>query len=81
MNLTIEYILNNIVFACAKGTDLGTSGRQSLEGVHAVLCAKEIFEMIKNRNITFMEIERSVFETHDQGKEIVVKLARSFNLD
>lgn len=80
MNLTIEYILNNIVFTCAKGTDLETSGRQSLEGVHAVLCAKEIYEMIKNRNITFSESERPVFGTHNQGKEIVVKWAKSNNL-
>lgn len=81
MNLTIEYILNNIVFACAKGSDLGISGRQSLEGVHAVLCAKEIFVMIENRNIKFQELERPIFETHNQGKEIVAEWARSFNLD
>ena len=62
MNFTIEYILNNVIFACAKGTSLTTSERQSLEGVHAVLCAKEIFEMIKNKNITLTIFERHIFE-------------------
>ena len=81
MNFTIEYILNNVIFACAKGTSLTTSERQSLEGVHAVLCAKEIFEMIKNRNITLTIFERHIFESHDQGKELVVLWAKSVNLD
>ena len=80
MNLTLEYILNNIVFTCAKGTDLGTSGRQSLEGVHAVLCAKEIYAMIENNNIILNEYKRWFFESHDEGKDKVVEWARSVGL-
>lgn len=80
MNYTIEYILNNIVFVCARGTYM-QSERQSLEGVHAVLCAKEIFKMISDRNITFTEFERSVFDKHNQGKEFVTNWAKSVDLD
>lgn len=81
MIYTVEYILNNIVFTCAKGTDLSTSGRQSLEGVHAVLCAKEILEMLVNKNIVLLESTRKRFETHDDGKNIVEKWAELYNLD
>lgn len=81
MNYTIEYILNNIVFACAKGTDLGSSERQSLEGVHAVLCVKEILKMINDQNISLVESDRPFFENHDQGKDIVVRWADLNGLD
>ena len=81
MNYTIEYILNNIVFACAKGTDLGSSEGQSLEGVHAVLCVKEILKMINDQNISLVESDRPFFENHDQGKDIVVRWADLNGLD
>lgn len=81
MKYSVEYILNNIVFACAKGTDLGTSGRQSLEGVHAVLCANEISEMLIKQNLILFEYTRPVFEKHDLGKEIVANWARSQNVE
>jgi len=71
MNLTIEYVLNNIVFACAKGTEIGISGRQSLEGVHAVLCAKEVFTMIDSKNIVLEEYKRPLFEDHEEGKDLI----------
>lgn len=81
MKYSVEYILNNIVFACAKGTDFGTSGRQSLEGVHAVLCAKEILLMIENKNIYLEEYERNFVEDHDKGKHLVCEWAKSNNID
>lgn len=80
MNYTIEFILNNIVFACARGTLL-KSERQALEGVHAVLCAKEMFRMLTKQNLILFEYTRLVFQKHDLGKEIIADWAKSQNLE
>lgn len=80
MNYTIEYVLNDIVFGCAKGTLL-TSERQGLEGVHAVLCAKELQVMLNRQNLVLFESNRPSFEKHNEGKQIVANWAMSQNLE
>jgi len=74
------YILNNVVFPCAQGVYL-ISERPALEGVHAVLCAKEIAGMLNSNNLTLSFYDRENFETHSEGKDLVVNWAKSLSLD
>lgn len=80
MIYSINFILNDFVFACARGSYL-ISERVALEGVHAVLCAKEIYSLLNNNSLVLEIKERESFETHDEGKEIVVNWAKSKNLE
>jgi len=52
-----------------------------LEGVHAVLCAKEIAGMLNSNNLTLSFYDRENFETHSEGKDLVVNWAKSLSLD
>jgi len=64
------HILNNVVFPCAQGVYL-ISERPALEGVHAVLCAKEIAGMLNSNNLTLSFYDRENFETHSEGLAII----------
>lgn len=75
----LNFILNNVVFPCARGSFVAGE-RHSLEGVHAVLCAKEIFNLLKNRSLILELEERKSFENHNDGKKIVVEWAQLNNL-
>lgn len=79
MNYEPVFILNHIVFACSRGTYL-FSERPQLEGVHAALCAKEISELLKNKALILAIKKRDTFDTHEEGKNLVAKWAKSFNL-
>lgn len=80
LDFTPHFILNNIVFPCSRGTYI-LSERPQLEGVHAVLCAKEISILLVKKAL-ILEIRASnLFETHDEGKEKVRLWANSLNLD
>jgi len=76
----ISFILNNVVFACARGAYL-ISESQTLEGVHAVLCAKEIFDLLQKKALVLGIKEREPFETHNEGKQKVCHWAKSQGLD
>ena len=80
MKYDITFVLNNIVFPCSRGSYL-ISERQSLEGVHAVLCAKEIAIILERENLVLEINKRNIFETHDEGKEFVCSWAQSMKLD
>jgi hypothetical protein len=80
MKINIHTILNKIVFPCSRGSYL-ISERQALEGVHAVLCAKEIVNLILNKNLIIDFEKHKKFETHNQGKKIVTDWAKKNNLD
>lgn len=73
------FILNNIVFPCSVGAYL-ISERPSLEGVHAVLCAKEICELLDREALTLNVGIREKFESHNEGKKLVASWAKSQNL-
>lgn len=80
MKYDVAFILNNVVFPCARGTYL-ISERQVLEGVHAVLCAKEIFDLLERKNLLLEFVRIPEIENHDKGKEIITNWAKKFNLD
>ncbi|OGM24669.1 hypothetical protein A3D00_00025 [Candidatus Woesebacteria bacterium RIFCSPHIGHO2_02_FULL_38_9] len=80
MNYDVAFILNNIVFPCSRGTYL-FSERPALEGAHAVLCAKEICELINRKVLIFDVKQRPMFESHNEGKSIVGLWAESVNLE
>ncbi|MEK7061273.1 MAG: hypothetical protein AAB954_01280 [Patescibacteria group bacterium] len=73
-------ILNNVVFPCAQGVYL-ISERPALEGVHAVLCAKEIAGMLNGNHLTLSFYDRENFETHNEGKDLIANWAKSIGLD
>lgn len=80
MKYDLPFILNNVVFPCARGSYV-SSERQGLEGVHAVLCAKEILHLIQGGSL-ILEIERKKnFGDHKEGKNIVADWAGSKGLD
>lgn len=76
----IDFILNNVVFPCARGTYL-ISERASLEGVQAFLCAKEINSLLENKVLVLEIADKPSFESHDEGKQIVFNWAMSKSLD
>lgn len=64
MKYDVAFILNNVVFPCARGAYL-ISERQALEDVHAVLCAKEIFDLLKRKNLLLEFVRIPEIEKHD----------------
>lgn len=77
--ITVEYILNEVIQPCSWG--FITSERPQLKVANAFLCAKEIFNMLENKNI-FLNIEkRDFFKNHNQGKKIISDWAISKNLE
>jgi len=80
MKYNVLDILNNIVFPCSRGSYL-ISERESFEGVHAVLCAKEISSILENQNLELEISNKPIFETHNEGKNIVCDWAMSEKLD
>lgn len=72
-------ILQRIVFPCCRGSYL-LSERPALEGVHAFLCAKEINELLENKQLE-LDIEvNHLFKTHKEGIELVISWAKSKSL-
>lgn len=80
MKYDLAFILNNVVFACARGSYV-VSERPALEGVHAVLCAKEIFNLLQNKSLMLEMEKRNSFESHEEGIKNVVGWAKSNKLD
>jgi len=80
MKHNLNSILNNVVFPCSRGSYL-VSERESLEGVHAVLCAKEILAVLERKNLVLEINRRLEFETHDEGKKIICDWAKINGLD
>jgi hypothetical protein len=75
---TIE-ILQRVVFLCCRGSYL-LSERPTLEGVHAFLCAKEINELLENKQLELDVEPNHLFATHKEGIQIVISWAESLNL-
>lgn len=74
-------ILNEVVFPCLRGSYL-LSERPALEGAHTVLCAKEICELLNNKNLILeFKDDLPIFESHQQGKKLVKGWAASKSLD
>lgn len=80
MRYDVIFILNNVVFPCSRGIYL-ISERESFEGVHAVLCAKEIVSILENKNLKLEISKKPVFEIHNDGKKMVCDWATSKGLD
>lgn len=80
MKYDLSFILNNVVFACARGTYV-ISERPALEGVQAVLCAKEIFNLLQNNSLILEMNRRNRFESHKEGIKKVTDWAKSNKLD
>lgn len=72
--MKITDILQNIVFPLSRGSYL-FSERPSLEGVHAFLCAKEIFNLIEYKKIYLEVLFHPEFKNHNEGKKTVTDWA------
>lgn len=59
-NEKIFQLLNEVVFPCCYGVYL-LSERPALEGVHAYFCAKEMWEILENKNLVFTKEKRQAF--------------------
>jgi hypothetical protein len=70
MKYNLDFILNNVVFACAWGSYV-IAERSTLEGVHAVLCAKEIFNLLNSGSLT---LEIAGREHFDSGQNLPTKM-------
>ena len=80
MKYDLDFILNRVVFACARGS-FSVSERPVLEGVHAVLCSKEIFNLLLRGSLILEIQKRDSFESHNEGKKMVVDWAEMNGLD
>src|SRR3989344_960014 len=68
--MTTIDILQRVVFPLSRGSYL-FSERPSLEGVHAFLCAKEIYELLKSERLYFNFAAQPVFKTHKEGVDFI----------
>jgi len=77
--MKVTDILQRIVFPCSYGSYL-LSERPALEGVHAFLCAKEIYGLLETKQL-ILNIEMCpVITNHREGKDLIISWATCFNL-
>jgi len=74
-------LLNFVVFPCVFGAPVLLSERPQLEGVNAVMCAKEMDELLQNEILKLTIGKRPPFDKHQVGKEIVKSWAHSKGLE
>ncbi len=80
MKYDLAFVLNSVVFPCTRGTYV-TSERPALEGVYAVLCAKEILNLIQHGLLEMEMKRREDFASHSEGVKKVSDWAKLNKLD